>query len=607
MTKTTKKRLIILGALVVAGVAVAGVLFAAFPVEMTTYGGIGRNYLLTLSMPAGTVSTETNPAYQAAAPAGSSLAPDDAGWPGSAVGDWPSYNRTPSSQRYSPLNQIDRKNVGGLKVLCTYDLHELTSFESGLIMVNNALIGTSEFDIFSIDPATCAENWRTRLDYPGALLPSNRGAAYMDGMLFRGTQDARVLAFDFNTGKQLWETRIADPKHGESVPSAPIAWDGLVFIGNSGGDYKGGKGHVFALDGKTGKIVWEFFLAPQVEGDVVRGPLGTTPLDTATWKNARDIPISGAGTWTSYTLDVRNGLLYVPGGNPAPDFSSGAREGGNLYTDSVVVLDAKTGNYKNNFKVVPKDWHDYDVSNPPILIKTMGGRQIMSVAPKDGHLYAYDLADNSLVYRVPVDTIENDSAVFEIGKDVHFCPGPVGGDEWNTPGYDPTTNLIISGTVDWCDTVTIQDDNKLRRVATGQPWTGMATYNPINAFGKESRTDGHWAGWVYATDADSGIWKWRVKSSYPIIGAITPTAGGIVFFGDMGGNFYALDSSNGQRLFGQMLLNGGGGIGGGIITYTVDGVQRIAVAAGFTMIAWPTKPVSAKVVILGLDGAAAAQ
>ena len=151
---------------------------------------------------------------------------------------------------------------GQLKVLCTYDVHEFAAFESALIMVNDALIGTTEFDIFSLNPATCAENWRTHLDYPGALLPANRGAAYMDGMLFRGTQDARVLAFDFKTGKQLWETRIADPKHGESVPSAPIAWDGLVYVGNAGGDYKGGKGHMFALEGKTGKIVWEFFLTP---------------------------------------------------------------------------------------------------------------------------------------------------------------------------------------------------------------------------------------------------------------------------------------------------------------------------------------------------------
>ena len=151
-----------------------------------------------------------------------------------------------------------------------------------------------------------------------------------------------------------------------------------------------------------------------------------------------------------------------------PTSLHGAREGNNLYVDSVVVLDAKTGDYKNHFKVVPKDWHDYDVSNPPILLQTMGGKQIMAVAPKDGHLYGYDLADNnscSTACRSPRS--RTTAATFEIGKDVHFCPGPVGGDEWNTPGYDPTTNLIISGTVDWCDTVTIQDDESFARWRSG--------------------------------------------------------------------------------------------------------------------------------------------
>jgi alcohol dehydrogenase (cytochrome c) len=592
------------GALVAAGVVIGGLLYVAFPVAMTTYGGMSLNYLKTLSTPAGTVSTEANPAYQG--PAGAAPSPLADAWPNTAVGDWPSYNRTPSSQRYSPLNQITTKNVGQLKVLCTYDTHEFTSFESSLIMVEGALIGTTEFDIFSLDPATCAEKWRTRFHGAGSLLPSNRGAAYMDGMLFRGTQDARVLAFDFKTGKQLWETTIGNTKHGETAPSGPIAFDGLVYIGNAGGDFKGGKGHMYALDAKTGKIVWQFYLTPKTDDDPPRGPVGTTPLDRSTWNNAPGIPITGAGAWTSYTLDTKNGLVYVPGGNPGPDFASGAREGDNLYVDSVVVLDAKTGNYKNHFQLVKKDWHDYDVSNPPILLQTMGGKELMAVAPKDGHLYGYDLADNKLLYRVPITTIENDGPTFAVGKSVHFCPGPVGGDEWNTPGYDPTTNLIISGTVDWCDTVKIQDDAKLRSVAVGQPWTGAAYLNPINMFGKESKTDGYWAGWVYATDADTGVWKWRVKSNYPILSAITPTAGGVVFFGDLGGNFYALDSSNGEKLWGQV-LDGGGGIGGGIITYTVNGSQKIAVADGFTMVAWPTKPVSAKVIVLGLDSASAAQ
>jgi len=601
-----KKLLIIVALLFAAGVAIAGVLYVTFPVQMTTYGAMGLNFLKSLSAPAGTLTLETNPAYKAPVAAMPSRPLAEAAWPNAAAGDWPSYNRTPASQRFSPLDQINAKNVGNLKVLCTYDLGVFTAFESGLIMVNNALIGTSEFEIFSINPATCAENWRTRLDYPGALLPANRGAAYMDGLLFRGTQDCRVLAFDFKTGKQVWETTICDPKHGESVPSAPIAWDGLVYVGNAGGDFKGGKGQVYALDGKTGKIVWQFFLAPKVEDDVVRGPLGKSPLDPATWNNAPGIPISGAGTWTSYTLDIKNGLLYVPGGNPAPDFASGAREGTNLFTDSVVVLDAKSGDYKNDFKVVKKDWHDWDVSSAPILLQTMGGKQLLSVAPKDGHLYGYDLAAKDLLYRVPVTSIENADGAFAVGQKVHFCPGPVGGTEWNTPGYDPTTNLIITGTVDWCDTVTIKDDSRLRSMPIGQPWTGMAAWNPINMFGKEDRTDGYWAGWIHASDADSGVWKWRVKSNYPFVAAITPTAGGIVFVADLGGNFYALDSSTGQKLWGGP-LGTGGAIGGGVITYTVDGVQKVAVADNFTMAAWPTKPRRARVVILGLDTASAKQ
>jgi len=152
--------------------------------------------------------------------------------------------------------------------------------------------------------------------------------------------------------------------------------------------------------------------------------------------------------------------------------------------------------------------------------------------------------------------------------------------------------------------VTIKTDERMRSVAVGQPWTGMAAWNPINMFGKEDPADGHWAGWIYASDADTGVWKWRAKSNYPIVAAITPTAGGIVFFADLGGNFYALDSSTGQKLWGGP-LGSGGAIGGGVITYTVDGAQKVAVADGFTLVAWPTKPRHARVVVLGLDSATA--
>jgi alcohol dehydrogenase (cytochrome c) len=576
-----KKLLLVVAALVVVGAAIAGALYLAYPVQVSTLGGLSRNYLISWSAPPGTTTTESNAAYKgvgAVAPAPTAAVPS----PNTAAGDWPGYNRTLTSERYSQLSQINTKNVGKLKVLCTYDVDQFAAFESGLIMVENALIGTHPVRYFLPQPGDLRCELANTRGLPPSLLPANRGAAYLDGMLFRGTQDGRVLAYDFKTGKRIWETTIADQKHGESVPSAPIASDGLVYVGNAGGDFKGGKGHMFALDAKTGKIVWEFFLIPKVEGDSVRGPLGATPLDASNWKSAPGIPISGGGTWTSYTLDPKTGQLYVPGGNPAADFVIGVREGDNSYSDSVVVLDAKTGNYKNHFQVVKKYWHDWDVSNPPVLIQTMGGKQVMAVAPKDGHLYGFDLATNNLLYRVPVTQVEDVDESFSHGKDVHFCPGAVGGAEWNSPAYDPHTNLILVGEVDWCDTVTPKDVDQLRRVPLGQPWAGMATWNPFDLFGKEGRTDGHWAGWLSATDADTGVWKWRLKSNYPILGGMTPTAGDVVFFSDIGGNFYALDAINGQKLWGQEL---GGAIGGGVITYAVNGAQKVAVASGFTHLA----------------------
>ena len=195
-------------------------------------------------------------------------------------------------------------------------------------MVENALIGTTEFDIFSLDPATCAENWRTHEDYPPSLLPANRGAAYLDGMLFRGTQDGRVLAYDFKTGKRLWETTIADPKHGESVPSAPIAWDGLVYR----------RQRRRRLQGREGPHVRARRQDRQDRLGVLSGSQGrgrhrprTAGRDAARrmrpGRMRRALPISGGGTWTSYTLDPKTGLLYVPGGNPAPDFAIGVARG----------------------------------------------------------------------------------------------------------------------------------------------------------------------------------------------------------------------------------------------------------------------------------------
>jgi alcohol dehydrogenase (cytochrome c) len=221
----------------------------------------------------------------------------------------------------------------------------------------------------------------------------------------------------------------------------------------------------------------------------------------------------------------------------------------------------------------------------------------MLVAPKDGHLYGFDLSTQAMLYREPVTKVENTDAEFEAGQPVHFCPGSIGGAEWNGPGYDPSNNLVMIGQVEWCSTVTLQKPEQLKAAKLGQPWSGEASINPFNVWGKQDPF-GEWAGWVYAVDADSGQWRWRAKTNYPIQSGMTPTAGGVVLFGDMGGNFYALDANDGHKLWGQKI---GGAVGGGVITYMAGPSQRIAVATGLTEILWPTEITTAKVSILGVD------
>jgi alcohol dehydrogenase (cytochrome c) len=575
-------------------VVLAMALGGSLPVS---FAGRVLNSFRSRNNPAGTLVGETRGSVTIATDAplsGPNAEPIDAG-------SWPSYNRTLTSQRYSPLSQINKQTVHGLKVLCTYDTHLRENYETGPLMIDGALIFTTALDIFAIDPATCRENWHTHEDYKSVTpLLVNRGAAYLDGRLFRGTLDGRVLAYDFKTGKRLWATAIADPGKIELVDAAPIAWNGLVFIGVAMGDTKGVKGRVYALAADDGHIVWETYMVPKVPSDLTRGPQGLMPAAAiTTWQNTPDVPINGGGSWTSYTLDPVTSRLYVPVGNPSPDFVESVREGDDLFTGSVVTLDAKTGNYISHFQIAPRDWHDWDASNAPALITTRGGRQLLSFAPKNGYLYGVDLPTNQLLYRNPVTRIENAEAPLSTDKETYFCPGAVGGGEWNGVAYDPQTNLVLTGEDEWCTAVRLKTAAQVKAIANGTPWMGAATANPLDIMGKQ---DPHsaWAGWLYATDADSGEWKWRLKSSYPILSGVTPTGGGLVFFGDMGGNLYAVDASNGQRLWGQKLP---GAIGGGVITYTVNGSQKVAVAAGLNSILWPTEQATSKMVVLGLSDA----
>ena len=241
---------------------------------------------------------------------------------------------------------------------------------------------------------------------------------------------------------------------------------------------------MYALDAKTGKIVWEFYLVPKAEGDTVRGPQGATPLDTSTWKNPSGIPITGGGTWTSYTLDPTTGQLYVPGGNPAPDFAIGPREGDESLFRLGCRARRQDRGLQKPFQARAQGLARLGRLHPADLIQTGAASSSWRSRPR------MDTSMASISPPTPALSHAGDPdrkcrGGFSPGKAVHFCPGPVGGAEWNSPAYDPQTNLIIIGEVDWCDTVTLQSDDKLRSVAVGQPWSAMATINPFNMYGKE--------------------------------------------------------------------------------------------------------------------------
>jgi glucose dehydrogenase len=365
-----------------------------------------------------------------------------------------------------------------------------------------------------------------------------------------------------------------------------------VFVGNAGGDNKGVKGRMYALDAKTGHIAWEFYMVPKAPEDVPRGPQAgaVVPVQGASWKNAKGIPITGGATWTSYSLDPVTGLLYVPGGNPAPDFAKSARPGDNLFASSIVVLDAKTGAYQKHFQLVKRDFHDWDVSSAPLLFRNHVGHRMLAEAPKDGHLYLIDLNSGSLLFKKPVTSVSNiDAPITAAGT--RFCPGSQGGAEWNGAAFDPADNLIFTGEVDWCTTVRAGPVGSLTSSKMGQPWSGAT-----EGFGQQDDQK-RWSGWLTATDAGSGMRKWQFHAPYPLLGGVTTTIGRLVLFGDMGGNFYAFDAVSGKKLWSIDL---GGAIGGGVITYDTGQGQKIAVAAGMTSPIWPTAKVNGKVVVLGL-------
>lgn len=473
--------------------------------------------------------------------------------------DWPSFNRRLDGVRFSELDQIDADNVGNLEEVCRVRVSAAGPFASGLIQAGGGLYLTASRATMALNPTNCDVVWKSvYAPEDGEVLLQNRGPAYLEGRVFRGTGDARLVAYDATTGAELWRQKLGDPAVGEYVSAAPIAWEGKVFIGIAGGD-RGIQGRMMAFDAATGRQLWTFNTIPSP------GEFGNETWPGDTWMRG------GGGTWTSYTLDTATGELFVPVANPAPDLNPRVRRGDNLYSNSVLVLNARTGERIWHYQTIQNDSHDYGVSPAAVLVPLADGRSLVAQASKDGYVYLIDRATRDLVARTAVTTILNHRAEPTI-EGVHVCPGLMGGVEWNSPGYDPLNNSLTVGAVDWCSTLFIVDP---------------PVYRPGDIYsGGSFRADTTGSGWITSLDAATGSIRWQYHTESPVVGAITPTAGGVTFAGDLGGALYAFRSSNGQLL---SRIDTGGAIAGGIITYQASGQQYVAITSGnISRTTWPT-------------------
>jgi alcohol dehydrogenase (cytochrome c) len=472
--------------------------------------------------------------------------------PGLADLAWPTYNNGLDGQRFSPLQEINAGNVDRLTEVCRVRVDRATPFQAGLVMIDGVLYGTTTHKTFAFDAITCALRWEH--DYEPEdkeVFPTNRGVAVKDGLVFRGTPDGRLLALEAATGKLRWKTAAGNPNVGEFLSSAPVAWQGLVFIGTAGSDW-GIRGRMMAFEAATGREVWRFNTIPR--GDEVGAD---------SWQSDVAAKTGGGGMWSTYTLDTATGELLIPVGNPAPDFAPAYRPGTNLFTNSVVVLDARTGKLKWWYQLTPHDGLDRDLGAAPMVYTGSDGRQRVGAGSKDGHLHVIDRETRKLLFRTAVTTIKNEGAI-PTPEGVEICPNELAGVEWNGPALDPTTRSLVVGSVDWCGIAKLEPD-QLEWVP-GEPYFG----GDVERLGKPT-------GWITAVDSDTGAVRWRYHAESAVLAGVTPTAGGITFAGDHAGNLLVLDSRSGELL---RKIPTGGAMAGGLITYALGGRQYVAFTSG---------------------------
>ena len=502
--------------------------------------------------------------------------------------NWLTYNGDYMSQRYSRLDQITPDNVTNLELKWILQNQVFGAWQSNPIIVDGVMYVTERPNsVMAVDASTGRVFWKFRhTPSENARVccgANNRGVAVLDDRVFMGTLDARLIALDRINGQPLWNAEVADVNLAYSVTMAPLVVKDKIIIGVGGGEY-GIRGYVAAFDAETGEQAWKTYTIPGP------GEPGHDSWEGDDWEHG------GASVWITGSFDPELNLTYWGVGNPGPDWNAGQRPGDNLFSDSVIALDADTGELEWYFQFTPNDGYDYDAVQVPVLADMVWRgepKKVMMWANRNGYFYVLDRVTGLFLEGKPFVTVNWSSGLDENGRPIPTpqpegmptYPGNQGGTNWYPPSYSPRTGLFYFSA--WENYATIYRAEESEYVpgqaflgggfsvlapSPDAPTIGIGRTNPINNW-----TDEVGYASLKAMDPQTGEAVWSYNQYDVSDSGMLTTATDLLFTGGREGYFHAIDARSGDLIWN---VNLGGQIVMAPVTYMVDGIQYVSVISG---------------------------
>ena len=494
-------------------------------------------------------------------------------------GEWLLYGGDYSAHRYSTLDAINRSNVKNLRVAWARSLGKPDSLEGTPIVKGDTMYVTTGRDtVFAFDAKTGKERWHYAYPFDFATTAhaccnnDNRGVTLYKNEVITATLDAHLIGLDAATGKLLWNITVAPNADGYTITSPPLLVKNMLITGVAGGEF-GIRGFVAAYDADSHKQVWRHFTTPSSPGD--------PGYDT--WGKPESLEHPGAPTWVQGTYDAELNSVYWGVGNPEPNYDPHEATGKRLYTDSLLALDPDTGNVRWYYQYTPGDIWDYDGVNTAVIVDVpIDGKTVKAVAQanRNGIAYLLDRTDGKVIWAEPfVDKInfakvDRDTGNLTINPQIlasanayepyTVCPAHMGGTNWSPTAYDPTKHLFFIPVIEGCDVIAPAHQTFVR---------GDGQFNG----GKTEYTQNIVHGSVVALDLTTGKIAWKKRLRSPQVGGVLVTAGGLVFDGSPSGQLRALDENSGNVLWHYKTDSA---LNAPPITYSIDGVQYIAILSG---------------------------